>query len=243
MSKSKGNVVDPNDIVARYGADTARLFILFTAPPERDLEWSDAGVEGAYRFINRVWRLVSELADVARGADDGPQELREADLELRRMVHKTLQRVTVDVEQRFHFNTAVAALMELVNAFYAYKDSVRPLNRAVVAEGLEKLVLMLAPFAPHLAEELWEMLGHGESVHLQAWPAFDPEVVRSDEVELAVQINGRVRDRLVIARDASEEEVRQAALALDKVKAALAGAEIARVVVVPGRLVNIVVKR
>src|SRR5690606_15748567 len=165
MSKSKGNTVDPDEIVATYGADTARLFILFTAPPERDLEWSDAGVEGAARFLNRVWRLVTELIEVAASAGDngvaagaasnGAAVLRPEDHELRRAVHRTVQRVTVDVEERFHFNTAISAIMELVNAFYHYKDGARPLNRAVVSEGLEKLVLVLAPFAPHLAEELW----------------------------------------------------------------------------------------
>lgn len=277
MSKSKGNVVDPDAIIAKYGADTARLFILFTAPPERDLEWSDAGVEGAHRFLNRVWRLVTELLESASNGDGagrgagaaadggagngagtaadggvgagavgsngaGAAGFTQADIELRRAVHRTVQRVTVDVEERFHFNTAISAIMELVNAFYHYKDAGQPLNRSVVAEGLEKLVLVLSPFAPHLAEELWHMLGHEESVHLQQWPSFDPDIVRTDEVEIAVQVNGRVRDRLVIARDASEEEMKSAALALEKVQAAIGGADVVRVIVVPGRLVNVVVK-
>ncbi len=252
MSKSKGNTVDPDEIVATYGADTARLFILFTAPPERDLEWSDAGVEGAARFLNRVWRLVTELIEVAASAGDngvaagaasnGAAVLRPEDHELRRAVHRTVQRVTVDVEERFHFNTAISAIMELVNAFYHYKDGARPLNRAVVSEGLEKLVLVLAPFAPHLAEELWHRLGKTDSVHLQPWPSFDPEVVRTEEVEIVVQVNGRVRDRLVMAADASEDEMKEAALALDRVRAVIGAGRVVRVIAVPGRLVNIVVK-
>jgi len=243
MSKSKGNTVDPDAIVRKYGADTARLFILFAAPPERDLEWSDAGVEGAYRFLNRVWRLVGDLVEelgplpagqAAPGQDAAAEDLR-------RMVHRTVQRVTQDIEERFHFNTAISAIMELVNAFYLYKESGGPRDRAVVAEGLEKLVLLLAPFAPHLAEELWEMLGRSGSVHEQPWPAYDPEAVQADTVEIVVQVNGRVRDRLWVARDASEEEVRAAALAMPKVQEHIGGRPVARVVVVPGRLVNVVV--
>lgn len=251
MSKSKGNTVDPDEIVAKYGADTARLFILFTAPPERDLEWSDAGVEGASRFLNRVWRLVTELAAFLPGAAAGAQNgaaagngaaLTEADRQMRRVIHRTVQRVTKDVEERFHFNTAISAIMELVNAFYQYKERGDAMNRAVVAEGLQKLVLLLAPFAPHLAEELWHRMGHEESVHLQPWPDFDPDVVRTEEIEIAVQINGRVRDRLVIDADASQEEMKAAALELERVRAAVEGREIVRIVAVPGRLVNIVVK-
>jgi len=243
MSKSKGNTVDPNHIVQTYGADTARLFILFASPPERDLEWSDAGVEGAYRFLNRVWRLVTDLVNELGPLPQGPAPAgRDAAAEeLRRMVHRTLKKVTQDIEDRFHFNTAIAAVMELVNAFYQYKDSAAEKDKAVVAEGLEKLVLMLAPFAPHLAEELWRTLGRTDSVHLQPWPSYDPEAVQADTIEVVVQVNGRVRDRLWVARKASEAEVREAALALPKVQEHIAGRQVARVVVVPGRLVNIVV--
>ncbi|MFS8533787.1 MAG: leucine--tRNA ligase [Limnochordales bacterium] len=243
MSKSKGNTVDPNHIVEKYGADTARLFILFASPPERDLEWSDAGVEGAYRFLNRVWRLVTDLVHELGPMPQGPAPAgRDAAAEeLRRMVHRTLKKVTQDIEDRFHFNTAIAAVMELVNAFYQYKESAAEKDKAVVAEGLEKLVLMMAPFAPHLAEELWQTLGRTDSVHLQPWPSYDPEAVQADTIEVVVQVNGRVRDRLWVAREASEAEVREAALALPKVREHIAGRQVARVVVVPGRLVNIVV--
>mgnify|MGYP001252444421 CR=1 FL=1 len=246
MSKSKGNTVDPDHIVRTYGADTARLFILFAAPPERDLEWSDAGVEGAYRFLNRVWRLVSDLVEELGPMPAGasPAGRREgAAEELRRMVHRTVQRVTQDIEDRFHFNTAIAAIMELVNAFYQYKERSVERDQAVVAEGLEKLVLLLAPFAPHLAEELWAMMGRTESVHLQPWPSYDPEAVQADTIEVVVQVNGRVRDRVWVARDASEEDVRQAALASPKVQEHVGGQPVKRVVVVPGRLVNVVVGR
>lgn len=260
MSKSKGNTVDPDEIIEKYGADTARLFILFTAPPERDLEWSETGVDGAYRFLNRVWRLVTELshfidgvvgtgASIRNGARpqngatvNGAAGQGPTDEQLHREIHRTVQRVTTDIEERFHFNTAISAIMELVNAFYQYKETAKPMNAALVAEGLEKLVLLLAPFAPHLAEELWQRLGKSESVHLQPWPTFDPAAVRTEQVEVVVQVNGRVRDRLVIARDASEDDMKSAALASEKVQAAVGDADVVRIVVVPGRLVNVVVK-
>ena len=183
----------------------------------------------------------------AAGAQNGAAAgngaaLTEADRQMRRVIHRTVQRVTKDVEERFHFNTAISAIMELVNAFYQYKERGDAMNRAVVAEGLQKLVLLLAPFAPHLAEELWHRMGHEESVHLQPWPDFDPDVVRTEEIEIAVQINGRVRDRLVIDADAAQEEMKAAALELERVRAAVEGRALVRIVAVPGRLVNIVVK-
>ncbi|MBO8140544.1 MAG: leucine--tRNA ligase [Firmicutes bacterium] len=247
MSKSKGNTVDPDYIIKKYGADTARLFILFAAPPERDLEWSDAGVEGAYRFLNRVWRLVSDLADDARtaGAIDGRTgRAPDPDAQkLRRTVHRTVQRVTADIDGRFHFNTAISAIMELVNMFYQYKERGGPRDREVVAEGLEKLVLLLAPFAPHLAEELWHMIGRTGSVHEQPWPSFDPDLVQADEMEIVVQVDGRVRDRMMVPRDLADDEVKARALALPRVAEHVAGRSVARVVVVPGRLVNVVTRR
>ena len=243
MSKSKGNVVDPDHIIGKYGADTARLFILFAAPPDRDLEWSDAGVEGAYRFLNRVYRMVMETAPVLANAPANPRGLDEAGQKLRRQVHSGVERVTVDVGERFQFNTAISAIMEMVNAIYAYRELPKEQqDPALLKEAVELTVLVLAPFAPHLAEEAWEALGHATSVHLQPWPEYDAEAVVEDEVELVLQVNGKVRDRVRVPREAGEEELRSAALASSKVKEFVDGKQVAKVIVVPGRLVNIVVR-
>ncbi|MDA8146433.1 MAG: leucine--tRNA ligase [Thermaerobacter sp.] len=230
MSKSKGNVVSPEEIVARHGADTARLFILFAAPPEKDLEWSDRAVEGAARFLQRVWRLVQGMKDRPSASTGGEELLRTA--------HRTVRRVSEDME-RFSFNTAVAAIMELVNAAYAYREAGG--DRApAVDRALELLTLLLAPFVPHLAEELWEALGHEESVHLAAWPAYDPDLVREATVEVAVQVDGKLRDRLQLPPGLHTQEMERRALASEKVRHALGGKPVRRVVAVPDRLVNIV---
>ncbi|MGD0153362.1 MAG: leucine--tRNA ligase [Thermacetogeniaceae bacterium] len=250
MSKSKGNVVSPEEIIEHYGADTARLFILFAAPPERDLDWSDQGVEGAYRFINRVWRLVagtaSEVAGAGRmkpGAADLPPEERA----LRLATHRTILKVTEDISARFNFNTAVSAIMELVNATYHYTEQVsgRPANehrRVVLRESLVSLVLLLAPFTPHLAEELWELLGESGSVHQQRWPEHEPAALVVDEVEIVVQVNGRVRDRLNVPAGIGQAEMEQVVLAKQRVQEMLQGKSLVRAVCVPGKLVNLVVK-
>ena len=198
MSKSKGNVVDPDEIVNSYGADTARLFILFAAPPERDLEWSEAGVEGAHRFLQRVWRLAAEWAPLVKGAGPvNPTEFGKEERDVYRTIHETLQKVTGDIEDRFSLNTSISAMMTLVNRLYQYKEEAEAVRPELAREGLEKLVLMLAPFAPHLAEELWhEALGHQESVHLAAWPEVDPDALQREEVEVVVQVNGKLRDRI-----------------------------------------------
>ena len=245
MSKSKGNVVDPNDIIERYGADTARLFILFAAPPERDLEWSDAGVEGAYRFINRVWRLVSDLAPSLAGVEPARSGagLGSAERALRREVHTALQRVTEDIGRRMQFNTAISAVMELVNAINDYREQAgEGGNLAVLREALEMTVTMLAPFTPHVAEELWQMLGGMDSVHRQPWPAVDREALAVAEVEVVVQVNGKVRDRLRVPVDADAAFLQERALALPKVQERLAGKTPEKVIAIPGRLVNIVVR-
>lgn len=243
MSKSKGNVVSPEDIVARYGADTARLFILFAAPPEKDLEWSDQGVEGAYRFLNRVWRLVyNYLQSLPEGGTAGNDELSKADLEIRRLTHRTIKKVTDDIEQRFNFNTAISAIMEFVNALYQYREREKSRNRAVEAEAIRTLVLLLAPFAPHIAEELWHGLGNESSVHEQSWPEYDPELLVEEEVEIAVQINGRVRDRVRVPAQISEEELRKILFQQEKVQNLIAGKEVVKFIYVPGKLANIVVK-
>jgi leucyl-tRNA synthetase len=244
MSKSKGNVVDPGKIISRYGADTARLFILFASPPEKELEWSDRGVEGSYRFLNRVWRLVEDnkefvaSATAARaGSTDG---LGPDEREVLFMVHRTIKRVTEDIG-RFSFNTAISAVMELVNTLYKYNESAQR-NPAVMREAIDRLVLLLAPFAPHLIEELWEGLGNTDSVHLHMWPAFDAELAKSEEVTLVVQVNGKVRDKITVAADIAEDEMKEIALASDKVKAHVGDAEVKNIFIVPGKLVNIVIK-
>lgn len=241
MSKSKGNVVDPNHIIERYGADTTRLFVLFAAPPERDLEWSDSGVEGCYRFLSRVWRLAEEWIPRVQGVTptQAGVKLTGAHHEMRGQLHRTLAKVTSDVE-RFHFNTAISTIMELVNALYSYKEQ-PDVDLQVMREAIEHLVIMLAPFAPHMAEELWHRLGHDSSVHLCSWPEVDEDAARVDEVTLVIQVNGKVRSRIVVARDLDEDTLREHALADPKVAEHTAGKSVKKVVVVPGRLVNIVV--
>ncbi|NSW84426.1 MAG: leucine--tRNA ligase [Syntrophothermus sp.] len=242
MSKSKGNTVSPEDIINTYGADTARLFILFASPPEKDLEWSDQGVEGCYRFLNRVWRLVAEYSNQVRGVKPyvPGSNLSAADRELRYRTHFTIKKVTEDIEKRFNFNTAISAIMELVNVLYQYKDNEHQ-NLAVVKEALKALVLVLSPFSPHIAEELWEAIGGEGSVHQQQWPKYDEEALVKDEIEIVVQINGKVRERAMVPSGAGPDEMKTVAMSLDRIQEMLAGKTVRKVVTVPGKLVNIVV--
>ncbi|MDA8441675.1 MAG: leucine--tRNA ligase [Peptococcaceae bacterium] len=240
MSKSKGNVVSPEDIIAKYGADTARLFILFAAPPERDLEWNEQGVEGSYRFLNRVWRLIYHYAGKLE-SNAGAVELDDAARVLRRMTHTTLKRVTDDIATRFNFNTAISAIMELVNACYVYKEQPEQ-NQAVVDEALSALVILLSPFAPHIAEELWRAMGRADSVHLQQWPTYDPAALVQDEITIIVQVNGKVRDRLTVPNGLEAKQLEQMALQEPKILQHLEGKQVVKVISVPGKLVNIVVK-
>ena len=248
MSKSLGNVVSPDDMVARYGADSTRMYTLFAAPPDRDLDWQDMGVEGISRFLSRVYRFVTRNAkpkDAASKAGDGSQ-LSPAARKMQRKLHQTLRRVTEDFGGRWHFNTSIAAIMELTNELYAYEDSVQKGGEAappsLMADAQRKLVLMLAPFAPYLASELWETLGETSGLLRAEWPKYDAALAKEEEVEYAIQVNGKVRSRLVVPADAGEEQVRELALADEKVKAAIDGKEIVKVMVIKGRLVNIVVK-
>jgi leucyl-tRNA synthetase len=236
MSKSKGNVVSPLEIIDRYGADTARLFILFAAPPERDLEWSDAGVEGSYRFIKRVWRLVHEHQAVFDGKTGG--ENNAAAKELHRLTHQTIAKVTVEIGERNHFNTAVSAIMELVNGISSYPANA---DRKVLREALESAVLLLAPFVPHVADELWQVMGHTDTIHRAAWPKHDPAALVQTEVELMVQVNGKNREKIIVATEANKTEIEAAALENEKIKNAIAGKTVRKVIVVPKKLVNIVV--
>jgi len=243
MSKSKKNVVDPEYLIEKYGADTARMFCLFAAPPEKDLDWSDQGVEGSFRFLNRVWRLLWEqaprlqsLAPPASGiALEGEQRL------LRQKTHRTIQRVTEDIE-RFHFNTAISAIMELVNEIYTsgLKDREDEISKRIMREAIETTLILLSPFVPHLAEELWEHLGEKESILKRPWPDYDPEAVSREEILIVIQINGKLRDRITVPASYGEEEIRDWALKSERVKKYTEGREIRKVIFVPQKLVNIV---
>ncbi len=245
MSKSKGNTVAPDTIIARYGADTLRLYILFVAPPEMPLEWQDDQIEGPHKFLLRVWRLVDRHAEAFASElrERIPQDLEAPARQLRRKVHQTILRVTEDVDGRMKLNTAVSALMELVNEIYRLEaDVATGPSRPVLQEALETLVLLLSPFAPHACEEMWMRLGRRSSVVNRNWPVGDPGVAREDAVEIPVQVNGKVRARIMVPQGASDEAVRSAALEDARIGELTAGKEIVKVVVVAGRLVSVVVK-
>jgi leucyl-tRNA synthetase len=261
MSKSKGNVVDPDTMIDKYGADALRLYVMFVAPPEKEVEWADTGLEGSFRFLARVWRIVDQWAETVGGEGITLEgcECNAAERALRRKTHDTIRRVTADIEERQHLNTAVSALMELVNELYAFTEGTHmgaPGRRvsetavveaerietvAAIKEAVEALVLMLSPFAPHTAEELWASLGHPQSLTAAPWPAFDPQVARADEIVVPVQVNGRLRSRLTVPADASEEQLRNAALADPAVQGYTAGKTVRKVVIAGSRLVNVVV--
>ncbi len=243
MSKSKGNVVSPEEIIAQYGADTARLFILFAAPVDRDLDWSDEGVAGASRFLKRVWRIMETFeTQIKAGQDEyDVSNLTEEEKELRRVLHTTIKKVTEDIRDRFMFNTAISSIMELVNAFYAFQNS-ETVNGNLVREVSVAIIKMLAPFAPHITEELWSILIGEGSVHQQRWPECDEAATVKAEVQIVLQINGKVRDRIMIATGISREEMEVAAKANARVQELTAGKSIVKMICVPDKLVNIVVK-
>jgi leucyl-tRNA synthetase len=244
MSKSKGNVVSPDEMIARYGADAARMYSLFAAPPDRDLDWQEDGVAGVSRFLSRVYRFVMRHAALARNASTSSAESSPAATALLRKLHQTIRKITQDFGGRWHFNTSIAAIMELVNELTAAdaaiaKGTIAP---ATVASILESLVLMLAPFAPHLAAELWEQIGRKDGILRHAWPKFDEALAHENEIEVPVQINGKLRSLIRVPVDASQEALEAAARADEKVQAALAGKTVVKVIVVPGKLVNFVVR-
>ena len=262
MSKSKGNVVDPDAMIDKYGADALRLYVMFVAPPEKEIEWSDAGIEGSWRFLARVWRLADSLKDLigGEGIPSPPAlELNDAERALRRKTHETIKRVTADIDPRVHLNTAVSAMMELVNELYAFcstnrcvaigaaedPDTVgtvdRPATISVLKEAVEALVRMLSPYAPHMCEELWEALGHPGGIAAAGWPEYDEAVARAAEVVIPVQVNGKLRGRVTVPADAGDDQLREAALADPQVKAHVEGKTVKKVVVVQGKLVSIVV--
>jgi leucyl-tRNA synthetase len=251
MSKSKGNVVDPDQLLDQYGADTARLFSLFASPPEKDLDWSDQGVEGSYRFLNRVWRLVENHLPMIAGLDEGEWphigDLR-AGRDLFRQVHRTIKKVTDDIEDEFHFNTAISAMMELVNEVSRFElngddaETERTDKRRILKAALETILLLLAPFAPHISEELWRKMGHRESVFENPWPRHDEQAIAEESVLVVVQIDGRVRHRIHVPASSGEEEVKAAALSNDRITGLLRDRAVRRIVYVPQKLVNIVLQ-
>ena len=245
MSKSLGNVVSPEEILSKYGADTARLFILFAAPPERELEWSDQGVEGSFRFLNRIWRIVQAFEPVLaqKVTEYDHSNLSEADKDLRRVLHSSIKKVTNDIETRFNFNTAISTMMELVNALYAYKEAAKEPNVGLVYEAISDLIKMMSPFVPHITEELWRgAIDANSSVHEQSWPECDEEALKVDNVEIVLQVNGKVRGRLTVPAEATKEELEKIAMADANVQAHIGDATVRKVICVPGRLVNIVAK-
>ena len=240
MSKSKGNVVSPEEIIAKYGADTARLFILFAAPVDRDLDWSDQGVEGSYRFLGRVWRIIDTYQQL--GASGHQDSLSKDEIALRRELHRAIKKVTEDLDGKFNFNTAISTVMELVNAMYQFKDNHDTVQSDLAKELVEKLTLLLAPFVPHITEEIWHECGFEGSVHAASWPTYEESALVVDEVEVAVQVNGKVRDKLTVSVSLSKEELEAAAKALPRVQEFTEGKTVVKVIVVPKKLINIVVK-
>ena len=243
MSKSLGNIVSPEEIQAKYGADTARLFILFAAPPEKELDWSDAGVEGSYRFLNRVYRLVQEYVNEIRGDFRGSETITiqsAEDKALNFQLNATVKKVTEDAGGRFSFNTAISSIMELVNALYKYKQG--EVNVPLMNDAIEKLILILNPFVPHITEELWNDLGHEDRVYQQNWPEFDPAALELETVEIIVQVNGKLKDKMAFEKNAEKSAIEEAALTSERVQDAIAGKSVVKTIVVPNKLINFVVK-
>lgn len=240
MSKSKGNTVDPQALIDKYGADTARLFTMFAAPPDQSLEWSDKAVEGSYRFLNRLWRAVHEHIEQGKVTKLDVDSLSDDLKDIRRHIYQTLTKVSDDIGRRHTFNTAIAAVMELMNTLNKFNDN-SDQARAVMQEGLEKAVLMLSPITPHICHQLWRDLGHDEAIVDVAWPEVDESALVQDKVDLMVQVNGKLRSKVSVAADADKESIEAVALADDNVKRFIEGKEIRKVIVVPGRLINIVV--
>jgi leucyl-tRNA synthetase len=238
MSKSKGNAVNVLEITNTYGADAARLFILFAAPPDRDIEWGETSLDGTTRFLNRVWRLVLQNEKLLQSDVIPEQKLDNHATKLLQLLHQTTKKVTEEIRDRNHFNTAISAIMTFVNALNSYPEDA---DRGVLKEALEKLIVLLSPIVPHITEELWHLTGHQDSVHAQSWPTFDPALIEQDEVEIAIQINGKTRDRIVIPAALTEREIQDRVVNLERVNSLIEGKTIAKVFVVQNRLVNIVI--
>ena len=240
MSKSLGNVVSPAEIIDKYGADTARLFILFAAPPERELDWSDKGVEGSFRFINRVYRMVYDFSQNYSEVPESYEINGDADKNMAYWLNYAIKKVSDDIGERFNFNTAISTIMELVNEMYRYKEGM--VNPGLFGAAIKDLIIMLAPFVPHVTEEMWEHLGYEGSVHDQSWPEYDEKALVKDTVEIVVQVNGKIKEKLDIAGGLSREEMEKTAMENEKVKGLIEGKNVVKVIAVPGKLINIVVK-
>jgi leucyl-tRNA synthetase len=245
MSKSKRNVVDPNTLLEQYGADTTRLFCLFAAPPERDLEWSEQGVDGSARFLNRVWRLVHrwmEHISDAPAFDGNTEQLTGALREIYKKSHQTIDKVTRDIEDRFHFNTAISAIMELVNQMYGLVTESKEKHVAsVMRHAVETVVLLLSPMVPHFAEEIWQVMGNSKNILLEAWPRHRDDALVKDEAVIVVQVNGKLRSRFTAAMGTDKEVLKTTAFADPKIVKFIADKEVRKVIVIPDKLVNIVV--
>jgi leucyl-tRNA synthetase len=251
MSKSKKNAVDPIEMINIHGGDSLRLFVLFAGPPEKDKEWSDTGFEGAARYLQRVWRIAYKWQSrivAATGGPIGETDLQEYQRRLRRRTHQLIRSITENFEERLHLNTCISSLMELTNEIHTFDQAVdrsgmvSDSDVALAREAFEALIRMLTPFAPHMTEELWQNFGHSESLSRARWPDFNEELVREEEIEVAVQVNGKLRGRIFARADASDDELREAALADERVRSSTSGNEISRVIVIPRRLVNVVLK-
>jgi leucyl-tRNA synthetase len=249
MSKSRKNAVDPIEMINIHGGDALRMFVLFAGPPEKDKEWSDTGFEGASRYLQRVWRMAYKWQSRIAGANGGSinqSDLQDHQRRLRRRTHQIVRSITENFEERLHLNTCISSLMELTNEIYAFDQAVEKNGASdsdvqVAGEAFSALIPMLAPFAPHIAEELWESFGHSESLSRTQWPEFSGDLARDEEIEVAVQVNGKLRSRIFASAGASDDDLREAALADDKIKAATAGRDVAKVIVIPRKLVNVVV--
>jgi leucyl-tRNA synthetase len=245
MSKSKGNVVDPDDMIKAYGADTVRLFCLFASPPEKDLDWNDQGVEGSFRFLSRMWRLVSENLDALKSADPyrGASPLGKDLAQLRRKTHQTIKKVTEDIRERFHFNTAIAAIMELVNLIHQVLDgrTADPMLWPVVREAIEAAIVISSPMVPHISEELWRILDHQELLMNTGWPKWDAQALKAEEMLIVVQINGKLRSKITAPADATDEELEDISLKDPRIRDFIEGRQVRKVIVVPKKLINIVV--
>ena len=240
MSKSLGNVVSPAEIIEKYGADTARLFILFAAPPERELDWSDKGVEGSYRFINRVYRMVYDYSQRYKDVPDTYEVKTEADKSMAYWLNYAVKKVSDDIGTRFNFNTAISTVMEMVNEMYRYKEG--EVNPGLFGASVKTLILLLSPFIPHVAAEMWEHLGYEGALHEQPWPEYDEKALVKDSIEIVVQINGKIKDKINIPGDMSRDDMMKLADENDKIKALTEGKNVVKVIAVPGKLINLVVK-